>query len=239
MKRLLTCCLFLTMGAAVCHAADGTLEASRVRQMTLDALITTKRSLLKTKWLYLGQVEGQLRDLSAPDPNDPPDGDLPGPERLGEMVRRATRTQFLEAERMRTLQSMQEISAELLSLQAEMEKVKSDRDKAKQILEGHWVLTLMPMGTRGDVYLTQNGTILTGDYHLENEQLGSLQGLFVNNQIFLERIDAKYGKMGRLEGPLGKDRQSIKGTWYSYDLSSGQAVTGPFTLDKVQEERTP
>lgn len=239
MKRVLTCCLFLILGAGVCEAADGALEASRVRQMTLDALISTKRALLKTKWLYLGQVEGQLRELSAPDPNGPPDGDLPGVERLGEMVKHAARTEFLEAERMRTLQSMQEIASELVSLQAEMDKVKTDRDRAKQIMEGHWVLTIMPMGTRGDVYLTQNGTILTGDYHLENEQMGSLQGLFVNSQMFLERIDARYGKMGRFEGPLGKDRQSVKGTWYSYDLSSGQQVTGPFTLDKVQEDRTP
>lgn len=239
MKRLLICCLLLTMEAGVCRASDGTLEAGRVRQVTLDTLIATKRALLKSKWLYLGQVEAQIKDLSPTDLNGPPDGDVPGPERLAEMVRRVTRIEMLEAERLRTLQAMQEISAEVLSLQAELDKVKSDRDRAQQVMEGRWLLNIMPMGTRGEVYLTQNGTLLIGEYHLENEQSGSLQGIFVNNQIVLERIDAKFGKMGRFEGPLGRDRQSVRGTWYSYDLSSGQPVTGPFTLDKVQEDRTP
>jgi hypothetical protein len=239
MKRLLICCLLLTIEAGVCQAADGTLESSRVRQMTLDTLITTKRALLKSKWLYLGQVEAQIRDLSPADPNGPPDGDVPGPERLAEMVRKVTRLEMLEAERLRTLQAMQEINAEVLSLQAELDRVKSDRDRAQQVMEGRWVLNIMPMGTRGEVYLTQNGTLLIGEYHLENEQSGSLQGIFVNNQMVLERIDAKFGKMGRFEGPLGRDRQSVRGTWYSYDLSSGQPATGPFTLDKVQEDRTP
>ncbi len=155
------------------------------------------------------------------------------------MLKRTVRLQNLLAQRVLLLQSMQEAATEIATLQAELDKVKSSLERTRQVMEGHWSITYMPSGTRGDFYISQNGTILTGDYRLENGQSGSLQGLFVKDQIALERIDATFGKMGRLEGVVSKDRLTVKGTWYSYDLSSGQPVTGPFTLDKVEEDQSP
>jgi hypothetical protein len=226
------------LGTAV-HPSDGTREATRIRQTTLETLLSTRRALIRSNWQSLGQLDAQIKELSAPDAQAVVDGEIPGLERIGDMIRRESRRQFLETERMRTLQAMQDLTVEVASLQADLDKIKTSLDKSQQILDGHWVVTLMPMGTKGDFFISQNGTILTGNYQLENGQTGSVQGLFVNNYVLLERIDAKFGKMGRLEGPLSKDRVGCRGTWYSYDITSGQAVTGAFTLDKVQEDQAP
>ena len=231
---------FLALTLALsCLGADGNVEANRIRQTALETILSVRRAIFKTKASYLGQVDGQIRELMAADASSSGDAEAPDPARLQDMIRRGVRLQYLESERVRTLQSMQELTTEMVALQAELDRVRSSLDKSRQIMEGRWVVTIMPMGTRGDVFLSQNGTILTGDYTLDNGQQGSLQGLFVKDQVVLERIDANYGKMGRFEGTLSKDRTSVKGTWYSYDLSSGQPVTGAFTMDKVQEDQGP
>lgn len=231
--------LLLVPSLAGVRAQTGSIESARIKQATLDTLITSRRALYKARWAYLGQLDAQLRDLSSPDAAPSPDGEAPGPEKIAEMVKRSGRRQFLEEERVRTLQSMLELATEISGLQADLRKVRSDLDSAQQVLDGHWQITFMPAGTRGDLFVSQNGTIVNGDYSLENGQSGSLQGTFINNTLYVERIDAKFGKMGRIEGPLSKDRQSVKGTWYNYDPTSGQGMTGAFTLDRVQEDREP
>lgn len=231
---------FLALALALsCPGADGNVEANRIRQTALETILSARRAIFKTRVSYLGQVDGQIRELMASDSSAGGDSEAPDPARLQDMIRRGVRLQYLESERVRTLQSMQELTTELAALQAELDRVRSSLDKSRQIMEGHWVVTIMPMGTRGDIFVSQNGTILTGDYTLDNSQHGSLQGLFVKDQVVLERIDATYGKMGRFEGTVSKDRMSVKGTWYSYDLASGQPVTGAFTMDKVQEDQAP
>jgi hypothetical protein len=226
-------------GSSALLAEGGGIESARVRQTTLETLLASRRALYKAKVVYLSQLDAQAHDLAAPDQVSNPDSDFPPPEKVAEMIKRASRRQFVEDERMRTLQGMLELATEISSLQGELKKVKSGLESAQQVMEGHWVITFMPSGTRGDFYFTQNGTLLNGDYALDNGQSGSLVGTFVNNAIFIERIDAKYGKMGRIEGPLAKDHQSVKGTWLNYDPSSGQQITGSFTLDRVQEDREP
>ncbi len=238
-RRPLWILLALMAFALACPAADGTVEANRVRQVTLDTLLSARRAILKSKSNTLSQLDTQLREAMTATTQVAVDGDSATPERLGEMLKRTVRVQNLLAQRVLLLQSIQEDTNEIAGLQSELDRVKSSLDRSRQVMEGHWNVTLMPAGTRGDFYISQNGTILTGDYRLENGQSGSLQGLFVKDQIVLERIDATFGKMGRLEGAVSKDRVTVKGTWYSYDLSSGQQVTGPFTLDKVQEDQSP
>jgi hypothetical protein len=239
LRRSFGVLFFLMLVPAVCPAADGTVETNRVRQTTLDTLLSARRAVLKAKTATLAQLDGQVREAMTATSQVVPDADGAQPERLGEMLKRTVRLQNLLAQRVLLLQSMEEAASEIAALQSELDRVKSSLDRNRQVMEGHWSITLMPSGTRGDFYVSQNGTILTGDYRLENGQSGSLQGLFVKEQIVLERIDATFGKMGRLEGAVSKDRLAVKGTWYSYDLSSGQPVTGPFTMDKVQEDQSP
>jgi hypothetical protein len=238
-RRSLGILFLLILVAVACPASDGTVEANRVRQTTLDTLLSARRAVLKSKTTTLSQLDAQLREAMTATTQVVADGDGTSPERVAEMLKRTLRLQNLLAQRVLLLQSMQDAATEIAALQTELDRVKSSLDRSRQVMEGHWSITYMPAGTRGDLYISQNGTILTGDYRLENGQSGSLQGLFVKDQIVLERIDATFGKMGRLEGAVSKDRLSVKGTWYSYDLSSGQPVTGPFTLDKVQEDQSP
>jgi hypothetical protein len=145
---------------------------------------------------------------------------------------------MVETQRYNLLQSLNELYSEVGLLESEIKKVREELQETQQVLDGHWSLTLMPSGAQGDIYLSQNGTLVTGDYRLDSGQTGSLQGTFVNGSVVLERIDARYGKMGRYEGALTKDRQSIKGTWYSYDFASGQPLTGAFSLERTQQEET-
>ncbi len=238
-KALVLGFLMALSGGAALVAESGGIESARVRQTTLETLLSSRRALYRAKVAYLAQLDAQARELSTPDQPASPDADPPPPEKVAEMIKRASRLQFVEDERMRTLQGMLELATEIASLQGELKKVKSGLESAQQLMDGHWVITFMPSGTRGDFYFTQNGTILNGDYTLDNGQSGSLVGTFINNGVFIERIDTKYGKMGRIEGPLSKDRQSVKGTWLNYDPTSGQAITGSFTLDRVQEDREP
>jgi hypothetical protein len=226
-------------GSSALVAEGGGVESARVRQTTLETLLTSRRALYKAKVAYLSQLDAQAHELAAPDQISSPEADFPPPEKVAEMIRRASRRQLIDDERMRTLQGMLELATEISSLQGELKKVKSDLESAQQVMDGRWVISFMPSGTRGDFFLSQSGTLLSGDYVLENGQSGSLVGTFVNNGIFVERIDAKYGKMGRIEGPLSKDRQSVRGTWLNYDPTSGQQITGSFTLDRVQEDREP
>jgi hypothetical protein len=231
--------ILVMSGSAALMAEGGGIESARVRQTTLETLLSSRRALYRARVAYLAQLDAEAHDLAAPEPGVSPDTDPPPPEKVAEMIKRASRRQFIEDERMRTLQGMLELATEIASLQSELKKVRSGLESAQQVMDGHWVITFMPSGTRGDFYLTQSGALLNGDYVLDNGQSGSLVGTFVNNAIFVERIDAKYGKMGRIEGPLSKDHLSVKGTWLNYDPTSGQAITGSFTLDRVQEDREP
>lgn len=235
---ILTACLVMTAGLTAL-AADGGREANRTRLVSLETLLSAKRAVVKARWTTLGQLDSQIADLIASEPPTPSDPDMQTPEKVRDMAKAAAKRQAVEADRVQVLQALQELYIEVAALQGEIKKVRSELQETQQILDGRWTLVMMPSGTKGDVYMSQNGTLLTGDYKLDNGQTGNLQGTFINNQLFLERIDARYGKMGRFEGTLSKDRQSLKGAWFSYDFASGQPLTGAFSFDRVQEEQAP
>jgi len=211
----------------------------RIRLVALETLLAAKKSLIQTKWTALAQLDSQTRSAVSQDEAITGDTDQRSAERVKDFLKGAYRRQNLESERYQLLKSLQDLYQEADAIQSEIQKMRSDLQGAQQAIEGHWVLTLMPAGSKGDVYLTQNGTLVTGDYAMENSQTGSLQGTFVNNVLVLEKIDTKFGKNGRLEGGLSKDRQSVRGSWFSYEFASGLPLTGAFSLDRVQEETGP
>ena len=213
-------------------ATDGGREANRIRLVSLETLLAAKTAAIHA-WAAL---DAQLGDLSQSASDVAPTVDQQNSGRARELLKEADRRHAIETQRYQLLQNLNELYSEVGFLESEVKKVRDELQETQQVLDGHWSLTLMPSGTKGDIYLSQNGTLVTGDYRLDTGQTGSLQGTFVNNSVVLERIDARYGKMGRFEGVLTKDHQSIKGTWYSYDFASGQPLTGAFSMDRTQQE---
>lgn len=229
----------LILAAVALGATDGSRESMRMRLVSLETLLGAKKSLIQAKWTALALLDAQARSAVAQDEAITGDPEQRNSRKVEDFLKWATRRQTLESDRYQLLKTLQDLYQEADAIQGEIQKLRSDLQGAQQVLEGHWVLTVMPAGAKGDVYLTQNGTLVTGDYAMDNNQAGSLQGTFVNGVLVLEKIDTKYGKNGRFEGGLSKDRQSVKGSWFSYDFASGQPLTGAFSLDRVQEESGP
>jgi hypothetical protein len=223
----------------VSGASDGGREATRIRLVSLETMLAAKRALLKDKWSALAQLDGQITDLIASEAPGPGDSDPRTAERVRDLLRAAQKRQALETERLQLLQGMQDLFQEIAGLREEIQRARNELQESSQVLEGRWTITLMPAGTRGEVYLSQNSTLVTGDYKLDSGLSGNLQGTFINNTLVLERIDSRYGKMGRFEGTLAANKLSVRGAWYSYDIMSGQPLSGAFVLERAQEEPTP
>ncbi len=232
---LLSVLLVAGMVGLLARAADGTRDYQRIRLVSLETLLSTKQAVLKDKWADLARLDSRIKDSISADEDVIGDSATRTQDQARELLANADVRKEMEDERARLVKSINDLYAEEKALKSELSKVRAEMQETQQVLDGHWSITLMPAGTKGDVYLSQNGTLVTGDYRLDNGQTGSLQGTFVNNVLVIERIDQRYGKMGRFEGSLTKGGQSVKGSWYSYDFASGQPLTGPFSLDRTPE----
>ncbi len=232
---LLSVLLIAGMVGMLVRAADGARDYQRIRLVSLETLLATKQDALKDKWEKLARLDARIKDSISADDDVIGESVTRTPDQARELLANADVRKEMEEERARLVRSINDLYAEAKALKDEVSKVRAAMQETQQVLDGHWSITLMPAGTKGDVYLSQNGTLVTGDYKLANGQAGSLQGTFVNNVLVIERIDQRYGKMGRFEGSLSKGGQSIKGSWYSYDFASGQPLTGPFSLDRAPE----
>jgi hypothetical protein len=102
-------------------------------------------------------------------------------------------------------------------------------------LTGTWDVTYLPSGDKGVFQLRQSGTLLLGEYTLEGGWRGSLQGTFVDGKLLLHRIDSKLGRSSDLEGTLGPDGRTIRGTWQNFILSGGAPTNGSWIARKRSE----
>ncbi len=232
---LLSLLLIASMAGLLVRAADGTRDYQRMRLVSLETLLSTKQAMIKAKWSALARLDSRIKDSIAADDEVLGESERRTSDQAKALQNNAEARKEMEEERARLVRTIIDLYGEETALKSEVSKVRAEMQESHQVLDGRWQITLMPSGTKGDVYLSQNGTLVTGDYKLDNGQAGSLQGTFVNNILVMERIDQKYGKMGRFEGTLNKGGQSVKGSWYSYDFASGQPLTGPFSLDRAAE----
>jgi hypothetical protein len=219
--------------------ADAARDARRTRLVTLETLLAEKRASVTQSWARLAELEAQIQEWTVSDAQVLQNPDSRGADQAQVLLKHAEKREMAERERFLVLRQIAAWYGEMAALRQEAERTRAELQEDLQVLDGRWSLSLLPMGIKGDVILSQNGTLLTGDYRFDNGQAGSVQGTFVNNILVLERIDARYGRMGRLEGTLSRDRQSVKGSWYSYDVTSGQPLTGAFALDRPGEEGGP
>lgn len=216
------------------NAGDGagTAEVQRARATALETLIAAKQATIQAAWKELASVEAQIANLRA-------ETFAPGDERdagdARDLLAAAEKRQLLEEKQLRLLRDLNAAYGELAATQDLLADSKAKMRRTQQVLDGHWVLTQMPAGLHGDLFLDQRGTILSGEYRLENGQTGNVQGTFVNGQMILERIDSQYGRIGRYEAVLSKDQNALRGTWYSYEVSSGQPLVGALAVDRAPE----
>lgn len=240
MRTVWTAMSFLVLVTVGSPAADGPArgESARARISTLEAQISASKSVIRQTWKEIARLD-RLVAQAAPPAAEPPaagaDEASAGVERAEAMLDQAFERESLESQRRLALQSLVNAYLELGYLEEEVRSAKSQMGR-RPLLEGDWTLTVLPMGARGQVALGQKGTIVEGDYVMESGLTGNLQGTFISGQVVLERIDSTYGKMGRFEGQLTKDGGRIQGSWYSYDLQSGNPVSGSFTMDRIEAE---
>ncbi len=224
------------LAVGVCAGdAYGGRAARKIRLVSLQTLLSSKQALAHIKWRALKETDSVLQDVMAAD-----DALLSQNRRwtandTRALLKDAQQRAELSAKRQRILSELNDLYAESDALRNEIKKLRSEMRLNRQVMEGHWTLTLMPGDTTGDVYFTQNGTLVQGDYHLTNGQAGSFRGTLINRILVVERIDQRYGKMGRLQGTVSKGDREVHGSWYSYNLGSGKAITGPFSLVLAQE----
>jgi len=117
-------------------------------------------------------------------------------------------------------------------LEERLAELQGMRREETGALSGAWDVVLMPEGQKGAFDFTQNGTLVTGTYRLAGGWTGSLQGTLVARKVYLVRIDSQLGKSMELEGFLSSDGRTIRGTWLTYALASGQASSGQWSATK-------
>jgi len=235
-SRMMVLLMFLgTSVAPMSQDAGGPYQ--RMRLVSLQTLLSSKQTLVQRKWKEFNRLNRKMEDLIASDV-----------EILSQNPEKRTADEAVQLsvnaeERVANGKKRKELLVDLVDLYHEMDSIQDEIDKLRdamrsnqQLLNGKWILTMMPSGVTGEVFLNQEGTLVTGEYHLSNGQHGSLKGTFIKRILFLERIDSQYGKMGRFEGTLMSGDRSVHGSWYSYNFSSGKPITGPFKLVRGSAE---
>ena len=237
MKRLLAALGFLVFLSTALPAADGAgrADSQRSKIASIEAQISAKKAVIRQTWREVGRLDHLIAQAIPPVPESPPSSEesATGEERAEALLDQSFQRESLESQRRQALQGLLSAYREVGYLEEEIRTARAQLGR-KPLLEGDWTLALLPNGARGQVSLTQNGTLVEGVYVMESGLSGNLQGTYINGQLTLERIDSKYGKMGRLEGQLMKDGSHIQGSWYSYDLQSGNPLTGAFTLERPE-----
>ena len=164
-----------------------------------------------------------------------------------ELVRRAEegvveiehRLLALSQDGLRTRARIREIHDRIDILQDRIARLRRTLPSDAESLTGTWDVSYLPSGDKGVFTLRQSGTLLVGEYILEGGWKGSLQGTFVDGKLLLHRIDSKLGRSSDLEGILGPNGQTIRGTWQSFILSSGQPSSGSWIARKQPEQAGP
>jgi len=78
-----------------------------------------------------------------------------------------------------------------------------------------------------------DGTLVTGTYHFSNGDYGSVRGTYANHFLKLERIEARRGFDGTLEGAHDPESGVIQGVWQTIDLTRDEQAYGDFYAHKL------
>ena len=123
---------------------------------------------------------------------------------------------------------------------AGLEHDSGGRARREDPLSGDWKMRVDPGEQEGDLHLSLDGTLVSGDYTLEGNFTGSVRGTLVSDRLKLDRIDSRLGLNAVYYGRLSRDGSTLSGTWESMDVSGGAPTSGTWSARKQtaeQEER--
>lgn len=230
MRRILFILLFLFIALTILCEEPVTQESAKAKLNSLEGLLKAKESVNKARWEELKKIDKVISYLW--EENQSMSEEPPSEVKNEKLLDLEEKLNQLHQRRLFLLEQIRINYEEQIALKGQIKSLKEYLISREQVLDGKWNITFMPSGLKGDVYLSQNGTIVEGEYLLENGQKGNLQGVFIRGHLVLERIDSEYGKMGKWEAQISKDYNSFKGTWYSYDIQSGEPLTGALVLER-------
>lgn len=143
-------------------------------------------------------------------------------------------------ERQNELSILLSLLEESLRRTGQMEQTLDQNRQAKQSgaapAEGTWELTLFPQKTKAFFVLRQKGTMLEGEFSMEEGFTGSLVGTFVNDKVTVERVDSKLGRAGKYTGRYNPQTGTITGSWFLYDISGPGPVSGEWVANRSESE---
>jgi hypothetical protein len=123
---------------------------------------------------------------------------------------------------------------------AGLEKDSGGRGRREDLLSGDWKRRVDPGEQEGDLHLSLDGTLVSGDYTLEGGFTGSVRGTLVADRLKLDRVVSRLGLNAVYYGRVSRDGSSLTGTWESMDVSGGAPSSGTWSARKQpsdQEEK--
>lgn len=213
-----------------------TQEAARSKLAALEGLLSANKGVIESRWQELKRLDRLISVLwqESLELNEESSSDL----KADKVLDIEEKLSQLHSRRLSLINQIRISYEEQKAIKEQIEDVRSLVSSKEQVLDGKWIILMMPSEQKGELYLTQNGTLVEGEYKFDNGQTGNVQGVFVKGHLVLERIDSQYGRMGKFEAQLMKDQNSLKGTWYSYDIQSGEPLTGALVISRpIKEEQ--
>ncbi len=143
---------------------------------------------------------------------------------------------LLEGQQLRL--TLTETRAQIEQLRTELARLAKLHAKPSDPLSGTWKLTVEPGGQTGVLFLSLDGTLVTGTYALSGGWSGSMRGTLVSGKVRLERIDSQMGfsavYYGRLD--LTSEPARLEGTWEGTNLAPGGPAAGTWVATKTEAE---
>lgn len=209
-------------------------DALKERLNALEGQLLVIEKVVNARWRELKKIDKLIEGLWQEylDLNDEP----PSKMKCDKILDIEEKLSQLHQRRLRLIELINQSYEEIEALQDSIGEIKKSLSERESVLDGRWRITLMPQELKGELYLTQNGTIVEGEYKFEGGSSGNVQGIFIKGHLVLERIDADYGRIGKFEAQMMKDGNSLKGSWYSYDIQSGEPLTGALVMDRIKKE---
>jgi hypothetical protein len=119
---------------------------------------------------------------------------------------------------------------------ASLERDAGGRARREDVLSGDWKVRIDPGEQEGELHLSLDGTLVSGDYSLEGGFSGSVRGTLVEDRLKLDRVDSRLGMSAVYYGRVARDGSAITGTWESTNLTGSAPSSGTWVARRQPAE---